>query len=667
MLFIFLASCFFWAWDRFNAEVHKQRIERVSLIGEFAKEKVSDVVAENIDILDNLRRRLEVTEGYYFKFWDHDADLILAQNPTFQLVEWIDSNMVIRKVVPGNGNEVAIDLSADSLDQRRVGWLKSAESGSINFTPWLELAQGGRAFLVDAPIYIDNRFWGTISAGMDFTQHVHDAVDERAGYHFHLFDHTGSLFFCSDEAQCKPITVDESLVYDSPLPVLGSVNWRMQLFPTDEFFDPAAETSNLIGLLLSLVLSLALAVVLFFLLNYSRDRKLVRQSNAELKEANEFLDQERKVAEKANNAKTEFLANMSHEIRTPLNGILGLVSILGKDESLNSEQSKNLELLEMSSKNLHGLLNNVLEIERIESGSLSLVKESFCPSARLVTLAELFRRNNANANVEFVTSTLKSSERAVHGDGARFLQVISNLLSNAFKFTESGSVNLSYSEELRADKLNMTILITDTGIGIPEEDIGKIFDRFIQLESAYKKRYEGSGLGLSVSKRLIELMGGSIEVKSQLGVGTTFTVQLSFTLCNHLANAEDQTKDSPELSEMRVLMAEDNQLNRFVMQKILSDSAVQLDCANDGVEALELKAKGEYDLIFMDLHMPEMDGFEAIKKIRVSDTKTPIIALSANATKEAIDEALSSGANEYVSKPVTRQKIEALLRLHWNK
>ncbi len=660
-LFLLLASSFYWAWSQFNKEVHKQRIERVKLIGEFAEEKVVTVVNENINILDNLRRRIEATEGYYFQFWDHDAELILDQNPTFHLIEWIDSSMIVQKVVPYEGNESSLELNIGELDYRGDAWKNSVQTRKINFTPWLRLVQGGEFFLVDAPVFIDEVFWGTLTAGMDFTRHVNEIFDERIGYHFHLHDHQGLLFYCSDTIKCKPIEVDESLVYNAQLPVIEGVNWRMELFPTEEFFDQGAERSNLIGLLLSLFLSLTLAVVLFFLINYSRDRVLVRKANQELTEANRYLNVERERAERASHAKTEFLANMSHEIRTPLNGIMGLISILRKDDELSPEQAKNAELIDESSKYLHGLLNNVLEIERIESGSLDVNEEVFVPTDRLKAVARVFQQNLNTDRVSFTQEWYAHSGQTVRGDAVKFIQVVNNLLRNAFKFTSRGSIRLVYNETDAGHAVIVNVKIIDTGIGIPSDNLERIFNRFAQLEPVYRKRYEGSGLGLSISKHLVELMGGTISVSSQENEGSTFEIEIPFEKANHSNGDVSEEGEEIEIIDKRILLVEDNELNQLVMQKLLSGYQLEVDIVDNGSKALDQVKKQRYDLILMDLHMPVMDGFEATRKIREMEIKTPIIAVSANATSEAIKAAYDAGIQQYVTKPVSKSGIEEIL------
>lgn len=665
LLFVFLGGSFYWAWAQFNAEVHRERIERVRLMGQFAEEQVVTVVNENIDVLDNLRRRLEITDGSYFQFWEHDAERLLAQNPTFQVIEWIDSGMVVREVLPEKGNESALGLDIGALDYRRKGWLKSTRSGRINFTPWLKLTQGGEAFLVDAPVYVNDRLWGTLTAGMDFTKHVNNIFDERIGYHFHLHDHKDLLFYCSDPLKCRPIEVDKSLVYTASLPVIDNVNWEMQLFPTELFFDQGAEDSNLIGLVLSLGLSLTMAVLLFFLINYSRDRKLVRKANEELTELNRFLSLERQRAEKASAAKTEFLANMSHEIRTPLNGILGLISILRNEGDLSNEQKRNLQLMETSSKNLHGLLNNVLEIERIESGSIDLNMEVFSPEDRLKALIEMFDRDFRDSGIEFKYDFGATGNRAVRGDAVKFIQVITNLLRNAFKFTEHGFVKVTYEERLQATRLVVKIKVQDSGIGIPKEDLEHIFDRFSQMEPVYNKKHEGSGLGLTISKHLVDLMQGSIHVTSEMGVGSTFEVEIPFERVMDRHEEEELDVSETDFSDLELLIVEDNELNRLVMQKMLVHYGLYFECAENGLEAVDKVRSKQYDLILMDLHMPEMDGFNATKKIRDMGIKTPIIAVSANVTAEAIKAANDAGMEDYISKPFSRSQLEELLLHYW--
>lgn len=661
-LFVIISLAFIWAWRTYKADVQHERQERIQLMGQFSEEKVISVVNENIEVLKNLKKRIEFSDGYYFNYWEEDANLLLNQNSTFQFVEWIDSNMIIRKAVPREGNEAVFGYDISTLDYRNEDWIGNTLKNKVNFTPWLDLIQGGQAFLIDAPVFVEGKLWGSITAGMDFTEHVNDIFDERIGYHFHLFDHEEQLFYCSSPERCKPIDVDKSLIYSSEIGVLGDVTWKLQLFPTEDFFDQSAELSNNIGLFISIILSMALAVTLFLLLKYNRERKNVKQSNEQLTQLNEHLKLERERAEKASRAKTEFLASVSHEIRTPLNAIIGLISGLRHDADLNPEQDKTLKLVESSSEMLHGLLNNVLEVERIEAGVLQLNNEVFSPIERLQSIIDIVSQGNQKERVSVSADFQNLEDLWVYGDPVKFLQIITNLLRNALKFTDEGRVELEASATMDRENVSMKIVVSDTGIGIPEDKLDQIFDRFTYSENVYNKRYAGTGLGLSICKDLTDLMGGEISVESKSGQGSAFTVLLPFEKRENQRETEEIKAKEQQQSEIdrQVLVVEDNELNTMVLRKLLERMGVENEHAANGEEAVEMAKTMKFDLILMDLHMPVMDGFEASRKIRSLGIEIPIVAVSANATLDAIKDAKAAGMQDYISKPYSKDRIEEI-------
>jgi signal transduction histidine kinase/CheY-like chemotaxis protein len=671
MLFIVISLCFFVAWRSYRVQVDESQESQVQLMGDLVKDRFSRIIQQNIFTLQNLSERIQQTEGDYFKYWKSEVGFIIKQNPSFKFVEHIDSNMLIQDVVPINDNEKAIGLNIAQISYRKAAWIFKSKNRKTNVTPWVKLKQGGEAFLVDEPIYVNNKFWGTMTAGLDFRKQIDEIFEVRTGFHMHLHDQKDYLFYCSSPEQCAPITVDSSLIYMQALDFEGmeGIKWEMQLYPTREFFDGQADLANLVGFILSVVLSAALSVAFFFILSNSRQKRLASRANKRLKELNFNLDSEKKRAEEASKIKSQFLSNMSHEIRTPINVMYGLIEVI-KQTNLDPEQKQQVELLDSSSKNLLGLVNNVLEIESIESGKISLVKHAFQPLKRISSLVKTFENSFTERGLylQLEDKTNKKTASLLIGDEVKIGQIVSNLIRNAAKFTKEGGVTVVYEEiKENQDNVDLKITVSDTGIGIPKERLNEIFDRFTQVETGYTKKFEGSGLGLSIARNLAILHGGKVNVESAVGKGTSFIVHIPMMISNKHAETNKSTEVNPEkFKGKKILIVEDNELNVMVLQKMLSKYDFDFETAENGSVGLNLALAQPFDLILMDIHMPIMDGIESSKRIREAGIDTPIIGLSANITRETMVEALDSGMKAYLTKPYSKDQILEVFAAYLN-
>jgi signal transduction histidine kinase/CheY-like chemotaxis protein len=359
-------------------------------------------------------------------------------------------------------------------------------------------------------------------------------------------------------------------------------------------------------------------------------------------------------------AKSQFLANMSHEIRTPMNGILGAAHLLQTSE-LDASQSEHVGIIADSGQALLAVVNDILDISKIESGTYDIVSRPFAPERFFNSIAGLITPLAHNRDLEFTLNLSGTFPAAVLGDEDRLRQVLLNLLSNALKFTEKGSVALVVTGRPAVQGLALDIRVTDTGIGIPESQLEHIFEAFSQVEGDDRRRFGGTGLGLSISRQLSQLMGGSLSVTSRVGAGSTFVLEL--TLPTASAQDIEQAKPTDLTNEQfsaAVLVVEDNLVNQRVISAILGKLGLTVTIAENGVQALERCRDASFDLIFMDMQMPEMDGLEASRRLRseqIIADGVPIIAFTANVLPGTEEECLAAGMNAYLTKPVVSENL----------
>lgn len=378
-----------------------------------------------------------------------------------------------------------------------------------------------------------------------------------------------------------------------------------------------------------------------------------------------IVNRHKEEAERANSAKSAFLANMSHEIRTPLNGVIGLVSLVLKTD-LSALQREYLTKAIYSSKILLNIINDILDYSKMEAQKMEIEKIPFELDVMLQNILDLFHFQAEEKSLLLTYNFAANVEKHLLGDPFRLMQVLTNLVGNAIKFTDKGEVQLNISLEwLQENRTKLRFSVKDTGIGISKEKQEKLFGAFTQADVSNTRVYGGTGLGLMISKRLVELMGGSIELQSQEGVGSEFSFALVFEYLQEEQKQQEQPHEEMQeelRSGSKALVVEDYEINQIVVCENLHHFGLETKVANNGLEAVEMMAQETFDIVFMDLQMPVMDGFEATRRIREFDTTTPIVALSAAVMENDKEKTAEAGMNEHLSKPLDIDALERVLQ-----
>lgn len=435
---------------------------------------------------------------------------------------------------------------------------------------------------------------------------------------------------------------------------------RLEAEMVEEELEKTRQQLVLIGISVLSILLLITAIVIFIAYRKKESSENQLELNKkELEEINLKLEEEKFIAQKATRSKSEFLSTMTHELRTPLNAVIGISNML-EEEKNEKKRKEALQTLKFASNNLLSLINDILDFNKLETGNVELEEVSFNLTTLLQNIRMSFQVQASQKNIRFTVHRSGNVPEMVMGDPTRLTQVLSNLVSNAIKFTEQGFVRL-YAEVVheKSREARIRFIVKDTGIGIPQEKHSLIFDSFQQADQSTSRKFGGSGLGLAISKKIIELSGGQLKLESQQGLGATFMFELPFKLVQDKSSdvlrettVEELEIMKAQLKYRRVLLVDDNEMNLFVARNILQSMEIDALEASSGYEAIELfEDRSDFSLVLLDLQMPGIDGYDTAKAIRSMDARIPIIALTASSKEEVNMTSSGFHFNGFIRKP----------------
>ena len=564
---------------------------------------------------------------------------------------------IITEIYPMQGNSEALGLDVLGEHERKKDAALAKETGEYTLGGPYQLKQGGTGALLFKPVYRtddsgESSFWGFVLQVIDWDRFMSDINLQslsEADFSYKIWSYDRSSGDKVIFAQSQDDMPEDSLTIECEIP---NNTWYFDIVPSNGWI-PVSYW--LLAIAASYIFSLLVATI-YYQISSKKHRE--KQYAADLKKAAE-------LAKSANEAKTRFLFNMSHDIRTPMNAIIGFSGLLEKNLQNGEKAKEYLGKICSSGNLLMTIINQILEIARIESGTIALQLKAEDINTVFHTVNTVFEEDIRKKNLQY-SADLDVYHTFIFCDRVKLQEIMLNIISNAIKYTSDGHavhVKIYEKDSENPRKARFIFTCEDTGIGMSEEYLPHIFEEFSREHTTTENKVAGTGLGLPIVKSMIELMGGSIQVESTQGVGTKFTVDISFDMASESDVYRDQISEQPDVLEKlegkRILLAEDNDLNAEIAIELLAEEKIVVDRAKDGAECLDKLEKavpGYYDMILMDIQMPVMDGYDAAARIRrMKDEKKasiPIIAMTANAFAEDRQKAISMGMNDHVAKPI---------------
>ena len=564
---------------------------------------------------------------------------------------------IITEIYPMQGNSEALGLDLLREHERKKDAVLAKETREYTLGGPYQLKQGGSGALLFKPVYQNDdsgksSFWGFVLQVIDwdcFMSDINLKSLSEADFSYKIWSYDRSSEDKNILAQSQEDMPEDCLTIECEIP---NNTWYFDIAPSNGWI-PVSYW--LLAIAASYIFSLLVATI-YYQISGKKHRE--KQYAADLKKAAE-------LAKSANEAKTRFLFNMSHDIRTPMNAIIGFSVLLEKNLQNEEKAKEYLGKICSSGNLLMTIINQILEIARIESGTIALQLKAEDINAVFHTVNTVFEEDIRKKNLQY-SADLDVYHTFIFCDRVKLQEIMLNIISNAIKYTSDGHavhVKIYEKDSENPRKARFIFTCEDTGIGMSEEYLPHIFEEFSREHTTTENKVAGTGLGLPIVKSMIELMGGSVQVESTQGVGTKFTVDISFDTASEADVYRNQISEQPDILEKlegkRILLAEDNDLNAEIAIELLAEQKIITDRAEDGAECLDKLEKadsGYYDMILMDIQMPVMDGYDAAARIRrMKDEKKasiPIIAMTANAFAEDRQKAISMGMNDHVAKPI---------------
>ena len=633
----------------------------------YADHMKADIV-RGIDIT-NTFEQIVISENGKISMFSKVAENMMADY--IQSIQ-IAPDGVVTEIYPEAGNESGkIDLIHDK--ERGKISCYARDNDVITMQGPFSLKQGGTGIAVRNPVYVEQKngertFWGFTIVIIRVPDIFADSIKSLTdfSYEYKLSKSIAPWDETYEEVYGSVVEMIDPVTYTFEL---GDSQWVLEVMP-ENGWNSNEKLYRLWGCGLLIVLLLTGFVFMIMLLHRTQE------SENTVVELNKKLQKALEQAKTASVEKSNFLFNMSHDIRTPMNAVIGMTSLIRHDAGNKDKVIEYADKIDISSQHLLGIINDILDMSKIEAGKTVFKYDDFSILNFIQKINNLFH-SQIDEKKQTLTTKKNIRHEWVNGDQLRLMQIFSNLLSNAVKYTQEGGEIQFLVEECETNSsvyAKYRFLVRDNGIGMSADFKDKIFDAFTRAENSVTNKIQGTGLGMAITRNLVEAMGGTIDVESELGQGSCFEVLIDLRIAEDrfVSSAEQAEKDEPAgnvLKGMRFLCAEGNELNAEILMELLKIEGAECTICENGkrvLEAFEQSAPGDYDMILMDVQMPVMNGYEATKAIRRSShelAKTiPIIAMTANAFSEDIQHSLAAGMNAHVSKPIEMKVLEKTIR-----
>lgn len=589
-----------------------------------------------------LKKTIEAGIDLDDAYFESIASRLYGDDPAVKTIE-LAPNGIIQNVYPFKENQKAIGMDMLAEHERKEAATLAKDTRKYTLEGPYDLKQGGKGALLYDPIYVNEEFWGFSILVIDwdaFLDEIHLSDLKKASYDFVIWKKDRSTKEKIVIAQSSKNIDSNTLLIKCKLP---NNKWNFEIVPKQGWINTYVIRSLVIASVL--IDFLVTAAIAQFEIRHRKDLEYASQ-----------IEWQAKKAQEASAAKSRFLFSMSHDIRTPMNAIMGYTELMEKNAGNIEKEKDYLSKIHSSSKFLLDLINSILEMARIESGKETLNIKACNIFDVLDSLNSVFEKLAHEKGLEYQCTT-KIQHPYIYCDPIKLEEILLNIVGNSIKYTDEGMVLIQIEE---GESGQFQCMIQDTGIGMSEAYLPHAFEDFSREKSGTQTSVKGTGLGLSIVKSLVELMHGTIEISSQVNQGTTTRMKFHFEIAKESELEKNQETNIIDLKGKHILLAEDNDLNAEIAMTLLSDYGLIVDHVSDGIACVKKVKENKYDLILMDIQMPNMDGYQATQKIR-EFSDIPIVAMTANAFEEDKQKALSIGMNGHIAKPIDMDKVISTL------